>query len=103
MNSSTLIFVILLLALFSYWFAIQRAVKVAGGITKVKHLTSLPKQFGLLTAFWCGIPALLLLLLWGIFESNVIDSFLLVSLPETVNQLSNDQLSLYLNDIRVKS
>ncbi len=101
MNSSTLIFVILLLALFSYWFAIQRAVKVAGGITKVKQLTSLPKQFGLLTAFWCGIPSLIMLLLWGIFESSVIDSFLISTLPQEVNRLSDAQLSLYLNDIKV--
>lgn len=101
MNSSTLIFVILLLALFSYWFAIQRAVRVAGGITKVKHLTALPKQFGLLTAFWCGIPSLIILLLWTIFESSVIDSFLISSLPGAVGNLSNDQLSLYLNDIRI--
>jgi len=90
-----------LLALFSYWFAIQRAVKVAGGITKVKHLTSLPKQFGLLTAFWCGIPSLIILLLWVIFESSVIDSFLISSLPKSANSLSDDQLSLYLNDIKV--
>lgn len=101
MNSSTLIFVILLLALFSYWFAIQRAVKVAGGITKVKHLTALPKQFGLLTAFWCGIPSLIILFLWSIFESSVIDSFLISSLPESVSDLSSDQLSLYLNDIKI--
>ena len=103
MNSSTLIFVIVLLALFSYWFAIQRAVKVAGGITKVKSLTSLPKQFGLLTAFWCGIPSLVILFLWAIFESNVIDALLLSGLPDSVSQLSSDQLSLYLNDIRVKA
>ncbi len=90
-----------MLALFSYWFAIQRAVKVAGGITKVKHLTSLPKQFGLLTAFWCGIPSLIILLLWVIFESSVIDSFLISSLPKSANSLSDDQLSLYLNDIKV--
>ncbi len=101
MNSSTLIFVILVLAMFSYWFAIQRAVKVAGGITKVKHLTSLPKQFGLLTAFWCGIPSMIILLLWNIFESSVVDSFLISSLPESLNQLSSDHLSLYLNDIKV--
>lgn len=103
MNSSTLIFVVLLLALFSYWFAIQRAVKVAGGITKVKHLTALPKQFGLLTAFWCGIPSLIILLLWVIFESSVVDSFLIASLPESVNDLSSDQLSLYLNDIKIQA
>ncbi len=103
MNSSTLIFVILLLALFSYWFAIKYAVKTVGGITKVKQLTSLPKQFGLLTAFWCGIPALTILFLWSVIESSVIDYFLISSLSEAVNDFSADQLSLYLNDIRMIS
>jgi len=101
MNGSTLIFVILLLALFSYWFAIHRAVKVAGGITKIKRLTSLPKQFGVLTAFWCGIPAIAILSLWGLFESSVIESLLLEQLPTKISQLSESKLELYLNDIHV--
>jgi len=101
MNSSTLVFVIAFLALFSYWFAIQRAVKVAGGLTKVKKLTSLPKQFGALTAFWCGLPALFVLLIWSIFESSVIQSTLLTALPPEISELPVDQLSLYLNDIYV--
>jgi len=101
MNSSTLIFVIAFLALFSYWFAMQRAVKVAGGKAKIKQLTSLPTQFGLLTAFWCGIPALIVLFFWSIFESGVIEGLLLNSLPEEVSLLSSNQLSLYLNDIQV--
>jgi phosphate transport system permease protein len=101
MNSSTLIFVIAFLALFSYWFAMQRAVKIAGGASKVKTLASLPKQFGALTAFWCGLPALFVLLLWTIFETRVVESFLLDYLPEDVGQLPAAQLSLYLNDIKV--
>ena len=103
MDSSTLIFVIAFLALFSYWFAIQRAIKVAGGRSKIKNLTSLPRQFGLLTAFWCGIPAIMFLLSWGIFESSVIDSLLLSKLPAEAAVLSSDQLSLYLNNIRIMS
>ncbi|MFT5520790.1 MAG: phosphate transport system permease protein [Enterobacterales bacterium] len=103
MDSSTLIFVIAFLALFSYWFAIQRAIKVAGGRSKIKNLTSLPRQFGLLTAFWCGIPALMFLLAWGIFESSVIDSLLVSKLPAEAAVLSSDQLSLYLNNIRIMS
>ncbi|MEP2789969.1 MAG: phosphate ABC transporter permease subunit PstC, partial [Kangiellaceae bacterium] len=101
MNSSTLIFVIAFLALFSYWFAIQRAVKVAGGLTKVKRLTSLPRQFGALTAFWCGLPALFVLLVWSIFEAGVIQAQLVDFLPAEVSKLNPDELSLYLNDIQV--
>ncbi|MBV1908033.1 MAG: phosphate ABC transporter permease subunit PstC [Kangiellaceae bacterium] len=101
MNTSTLIFVIAFLALFSYWFAIQRTIKLAGGLAKVKRLTSLPRQFGTLTAFWCGLPALIVLLIWSIFETSVVHSILLSSLTQEVNQLPLDQLSLYLNDIHV--
>jgi len=101
MNSSTLIFVIAFLALFSYWFAIQRAVKIAGGKAKVKNLTSLPNQFGTLTALWCGLPALVTLFLWSVFESSVIESMLLGVLPQEVSLLTQNQLSLYLNDIQV--
>jgi len=100
-NASTLIIVVLLLALASYWLAIQRAVKVSGGLGKVKTLTSLPRQFGLLTAFWCGIPSLIILFFWSIFESTVIDSFLLTSLPDSITSLSPDALGLYLNDVRI--
>jgi phosphate transport system permease protein len=101
MNSSTLFIVILTLALLSYWFGVQRSIKVAGGSHKARQLDSLPSQFGLLTAFWCGIPALLSLLLWSMFESTVIESLLVSELPEAVQGLSSSKMGLYLNDIRV--
>ena len=101
MNSSTLIFVVAFLALFSYWFAIKRAVVVAGGRSKIKKLTSLPKQFGLLTAFWCAIPSLVFLLIWAIFESSLLNALLLARLPEFVSDLNASQLSLYLNTIQL--
>ena len=100
MTSSTLIFVVLFLALFSYWYGIQRAVKVAGGVTKVKTLTSLPRQFGLLTALWCGLPALIFLLIWSAFETTVIESFVISSLPAELQQLDDQALGLHMNNIR---
>lgn len=101
MNSSTLIFVILFLALFSYWFGIQRSIKVAGGVTRIKKLTSLPRQFGMLTALWCGLPALLVLLVWSAFESSVIEYLLISQLPAAIQSLPNSELGLYLNDINI--
>ncbi len=101
MNSSTLIFVIAFLALFSYWFAIQKAVRVAGGRANTKRLTSLPKQFGLLTAFWCGIPSLIFLLVWAFIESSLLESLLLMQLPQSVSDLNNAELGLYLNNIQL--
>lgn len=101
MNSSTLLFVIAFLALFSYWFAIRRATIVAGGRSNIRTLTSLPRQFGLLTAFWCGIPAIMFLVVWSIFESTVIESLLIAQLPDSVLALSSGQKSLYFNNIHL--
>ncbi|WP_354625223.1 phosphate ABC transporter permease subunit PstC [Psychromonas sp. MME2] len=101
MTSTTLIFIIAILALGSYWYGMQRSIKVAGGVSQIKNMHSLPQQFGLLTAFCCGLPALFLLFLWGIIEPNVIQSLLVESLPKSVQALKPDELGLYLNDIRI--
>jgi phosphate transport system permease protein len=101
MNSSTLFVVVLVLALLSYWYGVQRSINVAGGSAKAKLLDSLPSQFGLLTAFCCGIPALLSLLLWSAFESTIVESLLVSRLPQNVQAFSDSQLGLYLNDIKI--
>ncbi|PKH02081.1 phosphate ABC transporter permease subunit PstC [Psychromonas sp. MB-3u-54] len=101
MTSTALILIITLLTLGSYWVGMQRSIKVAGGVSQIKNMHSLPQQFGLLTAFCCGLPALFLLLLWGIVEPIIIQSLLVDSLDAQVQALSSADLSLYLNDIRI--
>jgi phosphate transport system permease protein len=101
MTSTALILIITLLTLGSYWYGMQRSIKVAGGVSQIKNMHSLPQQFGLLTAFCCGLPALFLLLLWGIVEPIIIQSLLVNSLDAQVQALSSADLSLYLNDIRI--
>jgi len=100
MNSSLLFFVLLCLTLFSYWFGLQRSLKVAGGVKHKKELTSLPKQFGLLTAMVCGLPALITLLIFNSGEHLVIEQLLTSTLPVNIQSLSNVDLGLYLNNIR---
>jgi phosphate transport system permease protein len=101
MNSSSLLFIILLLSLFSYWFGLKQAVHVAGGISKVKNLVSLPTQFGLLTALGCGLPALIILVMCNIFESGIIESMLIASLSDELKVLGIDEIDLLLNEVRV--
>jgi len=101
MDSITLIFVLMLLALFSYWYGMQRSIKVAGGLHQVKQMASLPKQFGLLTAFWCGLPALIFLIVWSIFAPMTIEFMLVSTLPENIQTMASTDLGLYLNDIRI--
>ena len=97
MNSSLLFFVLLCLTLFSYWFGVQRSLKAAGGVEHKKNLTSLPEQFGLLTAMVCGLPALMTLLIFNSAEQFVIEQLLTTTLPTKIQSLSNINLGLYLN------
>lgn len=99
MSSIGLIVVITVFALVSYWFGLNRAVAIAGGRANVKYLHSLPQQFGTLTALVCGLPALLLLLIWTAVETNVINALIVESLPVALHGMNATEQGLYLNDI----
>jgi len=99
MNSSLLFFVLLCLSLASYWFGIKRSLYVAGGNNGRKNLSSLPTQFGLLSALVCGLPALITLLLFNSVESFFIEEMLTATLSNTLQSLSSINLGLYLNNI----
>jgi phosphate transport system permease protein len=100
MSASSLLFIIVLMALVSYWVAIQRSISVAGGHKKIKNLVCLPSQYALLTALWCGIPAILFLGLWLSLESYVIDRLLIASLTEDV-RADVGRIGLVLNNIKI--
>jgi phosphate transport system permease protein len=100
MNSSLLFAVLLCLTLFSYWFGLNRSLKVAGGADHKKDLTCLPEQFGLLTAMVCGLPALITLLIFNSAEQIVIEQLLTTTLPANIQAFSSVDLGLYLNNIR---
>lgn len=101
MNSTALVVTIVIMTLVSYWYGMQRSIKVSGGTSQVKNMASLPQQFGLLTAIFCGLPALIFLCIWNMSESTVIESLLLKTLPIDVQSLNKVELSLYLNDIYI--
>jgi len=101
MSFSILIMVIALITLFSYWYGQQRSISAAGGIKNIKSMASLPHQFGLLTALYCSLSAIMVLVLWSVFESSIIDALIVDTLPLSIQQLSSSELSLYLNDIKV--
>ena len=45
---------------------------------------SLPSYHGAYVAIWVGIPALILVLLWMLFQNGMVDALIWRSLPETV-------------------
>ena len=98
MQKSTLLFLLLLLSAYAFHVGRQRSRQVADG--KVQSLHSLPSYHGYYAALWCGLPALLLLLLWLGLEAPVVNHWVLADLPEAMRSLPADRQSLIINDIK---
>jgi phosphate transport system permease protein len=98
MHTSTLIIILLGLMSLAYYFGRKRSLSLVGG--KIRDLHSLPSYYGLQTAMWCGIPALILLSLWISFEESVVTGMVVESLPQEIQSLSPERLDLVLNDVR---
>jgi len=98
MNAPLLITVLLALSSLAYYLGRRRAFSVAQGA--IRNLHSLPTYYGLYTAIWCGIPALLLVALWLAFESSIITELVVAGLPEELRALGSDRLNLVVNDIK---
>ncbi|MDC9714595.1 MAG: phosphate ABC transporter permease subunit PstC [Gammaproteobacteria bacterium] len=64
-----------------------------------QRLHSLPQHYGYLIAFWSSVPALLILLFWSVLESSVINAAIVAQLPAQLQQLSADELGLFINEI----
>ncbi|MET0067357.1 MAG: phosphate ABC transporter permease subunit PstC [Candidatus Thiodiazotropha sp.] len=98
MHTSTLIILLLGLMSLAYWFGRKRSLSLVNG--RVRDLHSLPSYYGLHTALWCGIPALLLLVLWIVFEESVVMGLVVDGLPQEIQNLPESRFELVLNDVR---
>lgn len=71
----------------------------AAGETPDMH--SLPSYHGAYVAVWVGIPSLVLVLIWALFQSSIIDSLLWSSLPDHLTSGADAaNRSLLLSEIR---
>ncbi|MFZ1983477.1 MAG: phosphate ABC transporter permease subunit PstC [Desulfatitalea sp.] len=99
-SPGSVLIVLLVLTLVAYYLGLRRAVAVAGGPDAVRELHSRPPYYGVLTALWCGLPALLIYAVWQVLETNVITHLVKAQLPPEMQALSAARLSLIINDIR---
>ncbi len=95
-----LLFVLLALSSLAYYFGRRRAFSAAGGGAHTKILHSRPTYYGMLTALWCAIPALLIVGFWLALETRFITALVVADLPEDIRNLPADRLNLIVNDIR---
>ena len=100
MSGTTLVVVLLALTAFAFHLGRRRAFAVSASLGGTKNLHSLPSYYGSLTALWCALPAVLVLGLWLIFESRIVESLVVSGLPAEIQALSPERLNLIVNDIR---
>ncbi|MCG8546947.1 MAG: phosphate ABC transporter permease subunit PstC [Alphaproteobacteria bacterium] len=98
MQLTVLVVVLALLTYFGFVLGRRRAVTVSGNHPRTLH--SLPSYYGYYVALWCGLPALVLLVLWLSLETSIVTSIVVSSLPPEQQALPPARLNLLINDIR---
>jgi phosphate transport system permease protein len=99
MSMSALVLVLLALSAAAYFLGRQRSLALAGRAGGLRNLHSLPTYYGFYTALWCGLPALAVLGVWGMFQSTIVTELLVQDLPAELRELPPDRLGLVINDI----
>lgn len=93
-----LIALVLCVALYGAMHGNRRAHAIAGA--NFTDLHSLPSYHGWYVALCAALPALLAALIWMVAEGPIIEALTLSSMSAETQALSDDRLSLVLNDIR---
>jgi phosphate transport system permease protein len=91
---------LLLISAAAYYLGLRRSVSAVGGPQMTHALHSRPTHYGILTAMWCGLPALIIFALWQFFDTQVLNHLVISGLPADIKALGPSRMSLVLNDIR---
>ena len=99
MDTTTVLLVLMLLTVTSFFMGRNRSHAVVSGRGGARALHSLPKHYGYMAALWALLPALLVLALWLAFESSMLARIVVSELPPSVQQLPAADQGLYFNQI----
>ncbi len=100
MSSSFYLLILLALASFAYMQGKRRAFSLSGTGGGSRKLHSRPGYYGMLTAVWCVLPALLVFGFWMVCSDTILTSLAMKTLPASMQELSSDQANLLVNDLR---
>lgn len=100
MSITTLLLVILLGTVAAYFLGDSRSRQVAKPIGGVRHLAALPSYYASMVGLWAIIPALLVVLLWSIFDGPIIDSMVRGALPVETKNLPSAESGLVISQIQ---
>ncbi len=87
------------LGLVGFLLGRRRSIAMAGG--DLRRLHSLPSYHGFYVALWCGLPSLLVALVWLALQPAIVSHATTAAMPpERVASLDPNQLSLLLSEVR---
>ena len=98
MTHSVLLVALAILVVIAFWVGKARALSLAGGSSRNLH--SLPGYYGLLTALWCAIPALIVMSVWSLGQDAILTHLVTTSMPTTLQLAQGSSHDLLLNEIR---
>lgn len=99
MQPANLFFLISALIVAAYVLGYVRSKSLAQTLGGIRHLKSLPGYYAVRAAMWCGIPALLVLMLWASFENQVIQMLVIDSLAPEIVPATAGEASLLISKI----
>ncbi|WP_298142767.1 phosphate ABC transporter permease subunit PstC [uncultured Acinetobacter sp.] len=79
-----LIGVLLALIAIGYQLGLRKSRQLAGQGNNSAMLHSRPGYYGALVALWCGIPAILILLLWNVIEPSILRHVVMDNVPSDI-------------------
>jgi len=79
-----LIGVLLALIAIAYQIGLRKSRSLAGKGNNTAILHSRPGYYGSLVAWWCGIPAFLILIVWNLVEPSVLQHLILKNVPANI-------------------
>ena len=94
-----LITLVLALSTLAYWQGRRRAFALSVQPSAMK-MHSRPGYYGMLTALWCAVPALLIVMVWQLAAEPLLTGLAMKGLTASKGTLSPDQLNLLVNDLR---
>ena len=89
---------LIILTVGGFYLGRSRSLASAGGTASRLH--SRPHYYGYFVALWCGIPTLLILGAWTVFQTPIVEMIVQSNLPERMLEGDPAQMSLIMNDIR---
>ncbi len=97
---TSLLPIILALAVASFFLGQRRAERVAQAAGGLRQLHSLPSHYGVFVALCCALPGFVVFLVWMACEEHVITAMVASGLPEALRNLPANELSLVINEIK---